>query len=301
MKKDAQQQHQACLKKDYKRTTVLMSIPGGVLYTFFFTLPVCLGVYYSFTDWNSIARSSNFVGLQNYINALTDKRFLKAFLFNFRYTIFYVIGILVLATIIAMLLNQRVKGSTTFRALYFLPALFSSVTVSMIFNQIFFRVIPAFGDAMGIAALHKSLLSSKDTAIFGILFVALWGALPMQSILILAGLQTIPHELLEAARIDGANRWKVFRYITIPHLIPTLSVVLVLAVKGGLMVFDQIKILTDGGPNNATRSLSVLIYNDAFKNNRFASAMAEAIIVGIVVAVISYVQLQISNKKSVNA
>lgn len=299
MKKDTQ--HQACLKKDYKRTTVLMSIPGAALYTFFFTVPVCLGVYYSFTDWNSIARSNNFVGLQNYINALTDKRFLKAFLFNFRYTIFYVAGILILATIIAMLLNQRVKGSTTFRALYFLPALFSSVTVSMIFNQIFFRVIPAFGDAMGIAALHKSILSSKDTAIFGILFVALWGALPMQSILILAGLQTIPQELLEAARIDGANRWKVFRYITIPHLIPTLSVVLVLAVKGGLMVFDQIKILTDGGPNNATRSLSVLIYNDAFKNNRFASAMAEAIIVGIVVAVISYIQLQISNKKSVNA
>ncbi len=299
MKKDTQ--HQTCLKKDYKRTTALMSIPGAALYTFFFTVPVCLGVYYSFTDWNSIARSNNFVGLQNYINALTDKRFLKAFLFNFRYTIFYVAGILILATVIAMLLNQRVKGSTTFRALYFLPALFSSVTVSMIFNQIFFRVLPAFGDAMGIAALHKSILSSKDTAIFGILFVALWGALPMQSILILAGLQTIPQELLEAARIDGANRWKVFRYITIPHLIPTLSVVLVLAVKGGLMVFDQIKILTDGGPNNATRSLSVLIYNDAFKNNRFASAMAEAIIVGIVVAVISYIQLQISNKKSVNA
>lgn len=294
-------QHQTCLKKDYKRTTMLMSIPGAALYTFFFTFPVCLGVYYSFTDWNKIARTRNFVGFENYINALTDKRFLKAFLFNFRYTILFVLGILILATIIALLLNQRVKGSTTFRALYFLPALFSSVTVSMIFNQIFFRVIPAFGNAVGISWLQKSLLSSKDTAIFGILFVALWGALPMQSILILAGLQTIPYELLEAAKIDGATNWKVFRYITIPHLIPTLSVVLVLAVKGGLMVFDQIKILTDGGPNNATRSLSILIYNDAFKNNRFASAMAEAIIVGIVVAAISFVQLQISNKKSVNA
>ena len=278
-----------------------MSIPGAALYTFFFTFPVCLGVYYSFTDWNKIARTRNSVGFENYINALTDKRFLKAFLFNFRYSILFVLGILILATIIALLLNQRVKGSTTFRALYFLPALFSSVTVSMIFNQIFFRVIPAFGKVMNIPVLQKSLLSGKDTAIFGILFVALWGALPMQSILILAGLQTIPDELLEAARIDGATNWKVFRYITIPHLIPTLSVVLVLAVKGGLMVFDQIKILTDGGPNNATRSLSILIYNDAFKNNRFASAMAEAIIVGIVVAVISYVQLQISNKKSVNA
>ena len=294
-------QHQTCLKKDYKRTTMLMSIPGAGLYTFFFTFPVCLGVYYSFTDWNKIARTRNLVGFENYINALTDKRFLKAFLFNFRYSILYVLGILILATIIALLLNQRVKGSTTFRALYFIPALFSSVTVSMIFNQIFFRVIPAFGKVMNIPMLQKSLLSGKDTAIFGILFVALWGALPMQSILILAGLQTIPDELLEAAKIDGATNWKVFRYITIPHLIPTLSVVLVLAVKGGLMVFDQIKILTDGGPNNATRSLSILIYNDAFKNNRFASAMAEAIIVGIVVAVISYVQLQISNKKSVNA
>lgn len=258
-----------------------------------------MGLYYSITDWNGVARTNNLVGMKNYVDALTDKRFIKAFGFNLRYTLMYVICILILATVIALLLNQKIKGSTTFRALYFLPALFSSVTVSMIFNQIFFRVLPQIGNLLNIEMLQKSILSSKSTAIYGILFVALWGALPLQSILVLAGLQTIPSDLLEAARIDGANHRQVFRYITIPHIIPTLNVVMVLAVKGGLMVFDQIKILTDGGPNNATRSLSILIYNDAFKNNRFSSAMAEAIIVGIIVAIISYIQLSTTSKKSV--
>ena len=286
-------------RREYRRTTFLMALPGALLYSFFFIVPVCIGFYYSITDWNGVARTNNIVWFQNFADALSDKRFIKAFQFNFSYTIMYVICILVLATSIALLLNQKVRGLTTFRALYFIPALFSSVTISMIFNQVFYRVIPQFGTMFGIEALEKSILSSKNTAVYGVLIVALWGALPLQSILVLAGLQTIPPELTEAARIDGASTIQRFRFITVPHILPTLNVVLVLAVKGGLMVFDQIKILTDGGPNNATRSLSILIYNDAFKNNRFASAMAEAIIVGIVVAIISYVQLSLTSKKSV--
>lgn len=296
-----EKQPKTSLKKDYRRTTFLMSIPGTVFYCFFFIFPVCLGFYYSLTDWNGVAKTRNIVGFQNYINAFQDKRFIKAILFNLRFTVLYVVGILVLATIIAFLLNANIKGRTVFRALYFLPALFSGVTVSMIFNQIFFRVIPAFGEATGIEFLKTSLASSRHTAIYAVLIVCLWMSLPMQSILILAGLQTIPQDLIDAAKIDGANKTQVFHYITIPHLLPTLSVVMVLAVKGGLMVFDQIKVLTNGGPNNATRSVSILIYNDAFQNNRFASAMAEAIIIGVLIAVISYVQLKISSKRSVNA
>jgi raffinose/stachyose/melibiose transport system permease protein len=276
-----------------------MAIPGTFLYSLFFIIPVAMGIYYSVTDWNGIARTNNFVGLANYIHALTDKRFLRALLFNFRYSVLYVVSILVLATIIALLLNQKVKGMTGFRAIYFLPALFSGVTISLIFNQIFFRVIPAVGGWAGIEALQKSLLSNKSTAIYAILIVNLWCALPLQSILILAGLQTIPEDLIEAAKIDGANPGQLFRHITIPHLLPTLSIVMVLAVKGGLMIFDLIKVLTDGGPNNATRSVSILIYNDAFRNNQFSLSMAEALIVGVIVAIISFVQLKLSNRNSV--
>ncbi len=281
---------------EYRRTTTLMAIPGTFLYSFFFIVPVCLGVYYSFTDWNGVKRTNNFVGFANYVKALTSKRFLNSIVFNLKYTFFYVILLVILATIIAMLLNNKIKGITTFRAFYFLPAVFSGVTISLIFNQVYFRVIPSFAKTLGITSLEQSLLSSKSTAMWAIMFVNLWCALPMQSILILAGLQTVPEDLLEAARIDGANRVQIFHYVTFPHLIPTLSVVLVLAVKAGLMIFDLIKVLTDGGPNNATRSVSMLIYADAFENKRYAIAMAEAIMIGIVIAAISYIQLRISNK-----
>lgn len=278
------------------RTTTLMALPGTIFYSFFFIVPVCLGVYYSFTDWNSIKRTNNFVGFENYIDALTSKRFAKAVVFNIRYTLLYVVCILILSIVVALLLNQKVKGITAFRAFYFLPAVFSGVTISLIFQQIFFRVLPAFGNATGIEALQLSLLSSKETAIYAILFVNLWCRLPMMSILVLAGLQTVPDDQIDAAKIDGANNRQVFHYVTVPHLIPTISIVLVMAVKEGLMIFDLIKVLTNGGPNNATRSLSMLIYSDAFENKKYAYAMAEAIVVGIIIAAISYVQIKISSK-----
>jgi len=279
-----------------KRTTTLMALPGAIFYSFFFIVPVSMGVYYSFTDWNSVKRTNNFAGFTNYIKALTNKRFAKSIVFNAQYTVLYVVCVLVLAILIALLLNQKVKGITVFRALYFLPAVFSGVTISLIFQQIFFRVLPAFGQTTGIEFLQTSLLSSKTTAKYAILFVNLWCRLPMMSILVLAGLQTVPDDLIDAAKIDGANNRKVFHYVTVPHLIPTLSIVLVMAVKEGLMIFDLIKVLTDGGPNNATRSLSMLIYSDAFENKKYAFAMAEAIIVGFMIAAISYVQIKISSK-----
>lgn len=296
-RRDEKQTVKKTLHKDWKRTTLLFSIPGVFLYSLFFIIPVGLGVYYSLTDWNGIGRTKKLIGLQNYVKALTNRRFLNSIVFNLKYTLIYVICILVIGTILAILLNQKVKGITTFRAVYFLPAVFSGVTISLIFNQIFFRVIPAFGNWAGIESLQKSLLSSKSTAMFAVLFVDLWCTLPMQTILILAGLQTIPEDLTDAAKIDGASRGQLFRYITLPHLIPVLSVVLVLAVKGGLMIFDVIKVMTNGGPNNATQSVSMLIYSNAFENNKYALAMAEAIIVGIIISIISYIQLRMSDEK----
>lgn len=299
--KSFQKEMKSDLHHEWRRVTTLMAVPAALLYSFFFIVPVALGIWYSLTDWNGIARTNNFVGLQNYVDALTSNRFLTSILFNLRYTVIYVLCVLVLSVLIAILLNQRVRGNTIFRALLFLPAIFSGVTISLIYQQIFFRVIPSIADSLGIASLHKSILSSRDTAIYGVLLVHLWCSLPLQSIMVLAGLQTVPEELLDAAKIDGAKRAQLFRYITIPYLVPVLSVVLVLAVKGGLMIFDLIKVLTDGGPNNATRSVSILIYNNAFKNNKYALAMAEAIIVGVMIAVISLAQLKISQNKSANS
>jgi raffinose/stachyose/melibiose transport system permease protein len=121
----------------------------------------------------------------------------------------------------------------------------------------------------------------------------------MPTLLFLAGLQTIPPELLEAAAIDGAGPFRRFCAITVPFLMPVLSVVMVLTVKSGLMVFDYIKALTDGGPGGSTESVSLLIYSNAFVEAKYSYAIAEAILVGILIALVSALQISITNKKKV--
>lgn len=263
----------------------------------FFILPVVLGIWYSMTDWNGISASHNFIGAANYVKAIKSGRFQDAIIFTVKYTCWYTVCLVIIATIEALLLNAKVKGNTVFRAVLFIPAILSGVSVGLAYGQIFYHVVPRLGEMLGIDWLSKSLLGQKDTAMFAVLFVALWCSLAMNSILILAGLQSVAPEYLEAAAIDGASSWQRFRYITIPHIIPTLNVVIVLAVKGALMTFDLIKVLTGGGPNKATTSVAILIYEDAFQNNKYGLAMAESLIVGIVIAVISFVQLKYSDKK----
>lgn len=280
-------------------TFALFSLPGVFLYSALFILPVIMGIYYSLTDWDGISASINFVGFSNYEKVLGTKRFINAIQFNIQYTVLLTIGIVVLGVILALLLNNKVKGITFFRAAYFLPAVLSGVTVALIFNQIFYRAIPPIGQALGLDALSKNLLSSPDTAIFGILFVHIWQGVAMPTVLLLAGLQTIPPELHEAAAIDGASAFARFRYITVPFLLPVITVVTVLTVKSGIMVFDYIKSLTEGGPGRSTESVALLIYNHAFEDNRFSYAVAESVLIGLAIALISCIQIYFSNRKKV--
>ena len=282
-------------------TFLAFSIPGIFLYSMFFIYPVLMGIYYSLTDWNGISRNVNFIGLANYVKIFTKSpRFRNAITFNLRYTVMYVALILVLGIFLALILNHKVKGITFFRAAFFLPAVLCGVTVGLIYGQIFYRVVPAVGKALGIEALSTNILASKQNAIYGVLFVHLWQGVALPTLLFLAGLQTIPTELYEAAAIDGANGWQQFKHITVAYLIPTLSVVLVLLVKQGLMVFDYVKSMTAGGPGTATQTIALLIYNNGFERNRYSYSIAQAIATGLIIAVISAIQIQASNRKKVD-
>ena len=131
------------------------------------------------------------------------------------------------------------------------------------------------------------------------MFIHLWQGVALPTLLFLAGLQTIPSELYEAAAIDGANAWQQFKSITVAYLIPTLSVVLVLVVKQGLMVFDYVKSMTGGGPGTVTQSIALLIYTNGFERNKYSYSIAQAIATGLLIAAISFVQLQLSGRKKV--
>ena len=248
-------------KKKISRKSIsmfLFTVPATALYCIFFIYPIAIGIMYSFTDWNGLAKDFKFIGLANYIEAFTNKRFQNAVLFNIKFTI-----------------------------------------LAVIFNEIFYRVVPVIGKSLNISWLSTNILASKSTAVYGVLIVHVWLAVAMATVMLLAGLQSTPMELYEAAELDGANKWQRFRYITMPFLLPVLSVVLILQIKNGLTVYDIIVALTNGGPGGATESLSILIYNHGFKEVKFSYAIAEAIILTIVICAISFVQTSISNKKKV--
>ncbi|MGN0972265.1 MAG: carbohydrate ABC transporter permease [Aristaeellaceae bacterium] len=295
----APKRHHSGLRREQTLTYMAFILPGFAIYCVFLIFPILLGIYYSLMDWNGISPHYDFVGLKNYQALLTDKKFRAALVFNLRYTVMLVIGIVVISVILALLLNRQFKGRGFFRTLYFLPAVLSMLTVSLVFKQIFFYVLPAVGKALGIAALSTNILASKQLAIYGLLFVHLWQGVALPTLLFLAGLQTIPSELYEAAAIDGANAWQQFRSITVAYLIPTLSVVLVLVVKQGLMVFDYVKSMTGGGPGTVTQSIALLIYTNGFERNKYSYSIAQAIATGLLIAAISFVQIQLSGRKKV--
>ena len=288
------------MRKEQWITYLLMTAPGLVLYCVFLILPILMGVYYSLTDWTGIGTNFNFIGLDNYVKVFTnDKRFGNALIFNLRYSVFLVAGIVVIGFLLAMLLNREMKGRSFFRTLYFMPAVLSMITIALVFKQVYFYVLPSIGKAIGSATLSENIIADRKLAIYGILFVHLWQGVALPTLLFLSGLQTIPIDLYEAASIDGANAWHQFKSITVPYILPTLSVVLVLAVKQGLNVFDYINAMTKGGPGGATTSIAMLIWQNAWERNRFSYAIAQAVITGLIIAVISFIQIKFTNDRKV--
>lgn len=290
---------QDLLNRSRRPTFIAFSIPGLALYSLFFIYPVFLGLYYSLTDWNGMSQVMNYIGLENYANVFQNARFQKAMMFNLRYTILLMIFVLIIAMLLAVLLNSKIKGITFYRAMLYMPAVLCGITISLVFGQVFGKIIPPIGQILGIDFLSTSILGRKETAMFGILLVHLWQGLAMPTVLFLAGLQTVPADLYEAAAIDGASPWKSFTNITLPFLVPVITMVSILTLKSGLGVFDYIKGLTDGGPMKSTISLSYLIYDDAFARNRFSFAISEAIVVSAILIVFSIIQISVSNRKRV--
>lgn len=279
---------------------VTFTLPVFLLYIAFFLVVMVLGVYYSMTNWTGIAKNYKFIGLRNYVTVLQDERFWSAIWFNFRYTIMLVIGVIFISLLIALALNQmKGKLSTLFRSIFFIPAVLSLVTVGLIWNELFLRAFPPIGKALGISWLSTSLLGQPATAIFGVLIVNLWQGCATPTVLLLAGLQSVPADLYEAATIDGANAWQKFKNITFPFLVPVITMLVITTTKGGLTIFDYIQAMTQGGPAQATEAIGILIYRHAMSEGKFAQSVAESMILFVIVAIVSFLTIKVSSKKEV--
>lgn len=277
----------------------LFTLPILIMYCVFFVVPLLMGMKNSFTDWTGTSTVYSFIGIENYIKIFQDERFINALFFNFKYTFLLTTATLVISLIVAIILNQKIKAQGFFRSVYFLPAVLSLVTVGLIWNELFYRMIPAIGEATGWGLFQSSWLGSPKLAMYAILIVNLWQGCATPIVLLIAGLQSVPADLYEAASIDGASAWEKFKFITIPYLIPVLNMVIVTCVKGGLTTFDYIKAMTDGGPMQSTESVGILIYSHAMQEGKFGYSVAESMILFIIIALISVATMKMSNSKKV--
>ena len=260
-----------------------------LLQAIFFYVPMFQGAFYSFTNWTGLTYNYKFVGLNNFKLLFMDPKFMNAIGFTAIITIAMVVGEIALGIFIARVLNSKIKGQTFFRAWFFFPAVLSGLTVALIFKQVFNYGLPAIGNALHIEFLQTSLLGTKWGAIFAAVFVLLWQGVAMPIIIFLAGLQSIPSEITEAARIDGCGGWQLFKNILLPLLRPMVITSLVFSFSGTVKMFESAMALTKGGPGSATKSLSMYMYDVAFTYNKVGYASVIAIVIFLICVVGSLV------------
>lgn len=278
------------------KTFLAMIIPVVVLFFAFNTLPLIKGAIYSFTNYRGYG-SYDWVGFRNYIDLFTDIRVGNSYLFTFKYAIAGTILVNVLSLMLAIGLCSKIRCKSFLRGVYFVPNILGGLIVGYIFSFIFTYILPAAGEALNIGFLQNSILADERYAWIGVLIVGVWQAAAMNTIIYISGIQTVPADIYEAGMIDGANAWQTFRKLTLPMLMPFVSINLVLSTKNLLMVFDQIMSLTKGGPAQSTESISYLIYKNGMDGGQFGFQSANAVLFFVVIVTISIIQMKLTSRK----
>jgi raffinose/stachyose/melibiose transport system permease protein len=275
-----------------------MVLPAVALFFLFNTVPVLRGIFYSFTDYRGYG-AWDFVGLRNYAALLVDDRVRHSYIFTIQFAVLSTILVNVIALAIAMGLNANIRFRTALRGVFFLPNVLAILVVGYIFQYLFTFSLPVVGQWLGIDALSSSILADPDLAWIGIVVLAVWQAAAFAVVLYLAGLQTIPEDLYEAAEIDGATAWQKFRSITFPLIAAFFTINMVLSLKNFMMVFDHVIAMTDGGPGTVTESISLVIYRGGFEGGEFAYQTANAVVYFVVILAFAFVQLRILQRREV--
>lgn len=271
-------------------------IPVLILFFTFNTLPMIKGFIYSFTNYKGYG-TYEYVGFRNYIDLFTDARVGKSYLFTFKYAIVGTILVNFLSLVLALGLNSKIRFKSALRGIYFVPNILGGLVIGYIFSFIFTYILPGIGISLHIGWLQNSILASEKNAWIGVLVVGVWQAVAMNTIIYISGLQTVPQEVYEASMLDGASKWKEFFSVTLPLVIPFVTINLVLSTKNLLMVFDQIMSLTKGGPAQSTESISYLIYKNGMDGGQFGFQSANAVLFFVVIVAISVFQMTVLNKK----
>ncbi|MFC3883646.1 carbohydrate ABC transporter permease [Bacillus songklensis] len=276
--------------------------PAFLAFTIIVLIPFFTGVYYAFTDWNGVTGNIHWVGFDNFKYLFTeDKQFQKSFWITTKYTVVAIILTNIVGFGLALLVTQMLKTRNMLRTVFFLPNLIGGLLLGFVWQFIFVKGFASVGQLTGISLFELPWLGDAKTAFWGIVIVSVWQGAGYIMLIYTAALQNVPQELIEAAKIDGANRWQILRHITMPMVAPAVTVCLFLTISWSFKIFDVNLSLTNGGPFKSTEMLALNIYTEAFVNNRYGLGEAKALIFFIVVAAITTIQVMYTKKKEVES
>ncbi|KFL30010.1 hypothetical protein JP75_18120 [Devosia riboflavina] len=276
-------------------------LPAFTFYTVFWIVPAVVAFLSSFTQWNGVSLASiRWVGLANYVELFDDRWFWNALRNNLLFVAVVLCAIIVLGMTYALILNARPRGHSVFSTIFFIPIVLSSVVIGLLFTQMLSPTVGLVGpalSALGVPGVAEhQWLGSRDTALPMIMMVYVWQQLGFAILLLLAGLQTIPNDYIEAARVDGASAWNITRHITLPLMRPVLTVVIVLVTTNAFLLFDLVVVMTNGGPFHASEVLSVFMYSEAFLKGNPGYGTAIAMMLFVIVLCVSVIQLALSGR-----
>lgn len=283
--------------KNKKWTPYLFLLPGCAILLLFIFYPMLQAIWLSFTQYNMVTEAS-FIGTENYEELFNDELFWNALKNTIVYLVVVVPALVIVPIFLAVLVNQRLKGIGIFRSIYYIPVVTSLVVAGIAWDWVYKEngLLNYLLDVLGIISEPIGWLTSTDTAIFAVMVVTVWKGLGYYMIIYLAGLQSIPEDLYEAAEIDGANWWQKITKVTIPMLLPFVLIVSIMSSIAAMKVFEEIYVMTGGGPLHSSETLVFYIYQQAFDNLNMGYASAAGVILFLITLVFSLINLKILGK-----
>ena len=279
------------MHKNLKRYFHVFALPTCAAFAMAFLIPFVMGIYLSFTKFTTVT-NAQWVGVQNYITAFTaDNNFINALWFTVKFTVVSVISVNVIAFFLAMLLTRPMKGTNLFRSVFFMPNLIGGIVLGYIWNLLINGILSYYG---------VDITYSAKYGFWGLVVMMNWQLIGYMMVIYIAGIQNIPGDLMEAASIDGAGPVKTLFKITIPMVMPSITICTFLTLTNSFKLFDQNLALTAGAPGRQTQMLALDIYNTFYgKIGWQGVGQAKAVVFFIIVAVIAFLQLYLTGKKEV--
>ena len=286
------------MQKNIRRYWPIFLLPTLAAFLIGFVIPFIQGLYLSLCKFTTINKTT-FVGLSNYVKAFQDEQFAHAFGFTASFTVVSTVLINVIALGIALLLTRGIKGTTPFRTVFFMPNLIGGIVLGYIWSMIFDGILIKY---------NTSVILETKYGFWGLVILVCWQQIGYMMIIYIAGLQAIPEDMLEAAKIDGASSWKTLWNITIPNIMPSITICTFLSLTNGFKLYDQnlaltggspFKTLADGNVIKTTEMLALNIVNSNTSNSK-GPGQAKAVVFFILVAIISIAQLVSTRKKEVD-